>query len=295
MKRRLLVFGGSGFIGGNLIKMARLKGWDTHIASSNASSYVNWSKVDITNKFEVDKIIETVCPDAVINLAAISNVDMAEQEKEETWKVNVEGAKYIAQSCAIHNIKYIFFSSDAVFDGESNIYFEGDIPSPINYYGKTKAEAEKNVLETNPRSIVVRISTVMGFSVEGGKSFFGQLRDNLENGTEILCPTYEFRTPVDVLTLSECVLELVDAEFSGILHIGSTDSVSRYELTKRAALLMGYDGKLVKAQFAPEEKAKIACRHRNGIIDVSKAQVLLKTRLLSVNESIAKIIAPLEK
>lgn len=292
MKKKLLIFGGSGFIGVNLSKIAQVNGWDVHIASSSHKPdiNVNWIKVDITNQCQVNKTVEKVKPDAVVNLAAIANIDVAEQNKELAWKINVEGAKYIGKSCAVNRIKYIFLSTDAVFDGEKDMYFEEDVPQPINYYGKTKAEAEKNVLAICPSAVVVRISTAIGYNLTGGKSFLGQLIKNLDHGKEILCPNYELRTPIDVVTLSECILELGESEFSGILHIGSTDSVSRYELTKRAALIMGFDDKLVRASISVEIDKQIAPRHKNGVISVTKAQSLLKTRLLNVNESIQKIV-----
>lgn len=293
MVKKMVIFGGSGFVGGNLARTAQQKGWKVYIADSfyrPGLEGVEWETVNITEKETIDRVIEEIKPDAAVNVAAIADIDKAEQDKELAWKVNVEGARYIAESCSRHGIKYVFFSSDAVFDGKGYGYTEEDSPDPVNYYGKTKAEAEKAVLEAHPGAAVIRISLVAGFPVTGGNSFFAGLENKLKEGKEILCPIDEIRTPVDVMTLSECVLELAENSFSGILHIGATDSINRYELSKKAARMMGFDEKLVKPQTQQQDKPGRAPRHKNGIMDVSKAQKVLKTRLLDVEDGILRAI-----
>lgn len=291
--KKLVIFGGSGFVGGNMTVIAQKKGWKVYITDSfyrPGLENVEWKTVDITNAAEVEKAIEEIRPDAAVNVAAIADVDKAEQEKELAWNVNVIGAKNIAESCAKHGVKYVFFSSDAVFDGKGGNYKEEDLPAPVNYYGHTKAEAEKAVLESNPDAVVIRISLVIGLPVTGGNSFFRGLEKKLGEGTDILCPVEEVRTPVDVLTLSECVLELAESNYSGVLHIGSTSSINRFDLTKKAARLMGFDEGLVKTQNPQADKPGRAPRHKNGIICVTKAQGILKTKLLSVDDSICRAI-----
>ena len=291
--KKLMIFGGSGFVGGNITRVAQKKGWKVCIADSfyrPGLEDTEWKTVNITEKDAVDRIIEEVKPDAVINVAAIADIDKAEQDKKTAWKINVEGAEYIAESCARYGIKYVFFSSDAVFDGKGRDYSEVDIPNPVNYYGKTKWEAEKAVLSVNKGAAVVRISLVVGFPVTGGNSFLAGLENKLRSGSEIYCPGDEIRTPIDVLTLCECILELAENSYSGILHLGATNSIDRYELTRKFAGLMGFDEKLVKLKPVEENDTGRVPRHKNGIINVAKANSVLKTRLLSVDDSIIRAI-----
>ncbi len=291
--KKLMIFGGSGFVGGNMTKVAQKQGWRVIIADSfyrPGVDEVEWLTVDITDKEQIEKAIDVIKPQAVVNLAAIADIDKVENNKELAWSVNVTGAKNIAESCAKHGTKLVFFSSDAVFSGQGVDYREEDLPAPVNYYGYTKAEAEKAVLTAHPGAAVIRISLVMGFPVTGGNSFFESLRIKLENSVEILCPMSEVRTPVDVLTLSEVVLELAEDDYTGILHIGATDSINRYELTKRAAVMMGFSEDLVKLQTLEEIIPGRAPRHKNGIISVDKAQRVLETRILSVSEGISRVI-----
>jgi dTDP-4-dehydrorhamnose reductase len=149
-------------------------------------------------------------------------------------------------------------------------------------------EAEKDVLQACPSAAVIRISLVLGYPIESGNSFFANLQSKLKDGKNIPTPTYEIRTPVDVYTLSECVLELCENDYVGVLHIGATNSISRYDLTRQLAQRMGFDEKMIKPQTVPEVKAGRAPRHKNGIISVVKAQGLLKTKLLNTAESIQR-------
>ncbi len=110
----------------------------------------------------------------------------------------------------------------------------------------------------------------------------------LKAGQKIPAPKDEIRTPVDVITLSEAVLELAANDFSGIIHIGSTDHLDRYSLTRKIVRKMGYSSKIVVLPQPQTIQPDRAARHKNGIIEVTKAQGLLTTNLLSADESIQR-------
>lgn len=291
--KKIVVFGGNGFVGGNIAGTACKNGWKVYIASRSYTpglENVEWKCVDITQREAVFEIIERIKPDAVVNSAAIADIDKAEQNKELAWKINVEGALNIAEACNEFGVKYIFFSSDAVFDGKSDSYSEDDLPNPINYYGRTKAEAEKAVLKAFSKAIVIRISLVIGFSSKGGSSLFRTLKAKLSSEEDFFCPIDEIRSPVDVLTLSECILELCESDFSGMLHIASTDIVSKYGLARITARIMGLDEVLVKEQINSNNTAR-APRHKKGVLNIAKAQSMLRSKLISVEESIKRVVS----
>ena len=161
----------------------------------------------------------------------------------------------------------------------------------MNWYGRTKVEGERAVFAADPNAAAVRVSLALGFPVTGaGNSFFAGLEAKLREGREVPCPRDEVRTPVDVITLSQCVMELVSLRFSGIIHIGSTDHIDRLSLTRRAADLMGFPQTRIVAQETAAGHAGRAARHKNGKISVAKAQRLLKTPLLTVEKSIRRAI-----
>jgi dTDP-4-dehydrorhamnose reductase len=288
---KLLVLGGSGFVGGNIVQSS-LVGWEAAVFEKQRHpdlGSVLFREVDITDRGELLAAMDELRPDAVVNAAAISNIDFAEQNRDLAWRVNVTGAENAAEGCARLDARYVFFSSDAVFDGAAGPYREQDAVSPVNFYGKTKAEAEKAVLSIYPRTAVVRISLVVGYPVTGGNSFYPSLEERLRRGEEIRYPERELRTPVDVLTLAEAVLELGKNDVRGIIHIGSTGSVSRYELARMVAKEMGYSPDSIGPEKADAGPGR-APRHRNGVISVERARALLRTKMLSVEETVRRSV-----
>src|SRR5690606_24244444 len=139
-----LIFGGSDFIGGNIVYYAKLQGWKVFIADKRRNEKLKnifWYSINISNYKSVEQYIETIFPDVVVNTAAIADIDLSENNKEAAILTNVTGAINIAKACAKNKIKYIFFSSDAVFDGKQKNYSEESELGPMNFYGKTKAES----------------------------------------------------------------------------------------------------------------------------------------------------------
>jgi dTDP-4-dehydrorhamnose reductase len=296
--RTIVLFGGGGFVGGNIASLARRMGWRVVIADSAfrpGLGDMEWRSVDIADPGQVRALLTEVAAEVAVNVAAIADVDRAEREPDLARRVNVEGAKNVAEACASLGARYVFFSSDAVFDGARAPYAEEDPVAPVNHYGRTKAEAERAVLAACPSAVVIRISLVLGFPVTGGNSFYAALESKLAAGASVSCPVDELRTPIDVLTLAECVMELAGNGASGLLHLGATASISRYELTRRTALLLGYDAALAVAGAAQGAAAQGAAagrapRHTNGIIKVDKARRLLRTPMLGIDETIARAL-----
>jgi dTDP-4-dehydrorhamnose reductase len=291
MSGKLLVFGGGGFVGGNLCSLALGEGWEVHVADAtvrDALPGASWHAVDITRAEKVRALVSDVRPQAVVDLAAVADVDRAEREKDLARAINVDAARVIAAACAGAGARCIYFSSDAVFAGTAERYAEEDAPDPVNWYGRTKADGEQAVREACPRAVIVRISLVLGFPVTDGNSFLAGLEQKLAAGAPVACPTEEIRTPIDVLTLCACVLELCRPGFAGAIHLGATDSVDRFTLTRRAASLMGARETLVTAQQQGQPQVGRAARHRRGVLSVDKATRLLVTPLLDWERTLQK-------
>jgi len=291
MAGQLLVFGGGGFVGSNLCTLALARGWGVHVADAriwDALPGAAWHAVDITNAKEVRALVRALHPDAVVDLAAVADVDRAEREKDLARAVNVEAARVIAAACAAAGSRCVYFSSDAVFAGTAESYSEKDAQDPVNWYGRTKAEGERAVSGACTGAVIVRISLVLGFPVTDGNSFLAGLEQKLTKGVAVACPTDEIRTPIDVLTLCSCVLELCRPGIEGAIHLGATNSVDRYTLTRRAASLMGAEEALVTAQPPGQQQPGRAARHARGVISVDKARGLLATPLLDWEKSLQK-------
>src|SRR5690606_12551698 len=146
---------------------------------------------------EVKGFINNLRPDAVIHCGAYTAVDKAEEEREICWDVNVEGTKHLVHAVKEVQAKFMYISTDYVFDGRGDPPFkEDDTPNPIGYYGLTKYEGEKLVSSILDQWFIVRISWVFGVN---GNNFvktmlrLAETRKELNVvGDQIGSPTYTF-------------------------------------------------------------------------------------------------------
>ena len=289
--KSIMIFGGLGFVGSKLAKTAYEAGWKVFIADSRPGTEpytgIEADTVDITSQEMVKRYINEKSPDVIVNVAAISDIDKCEANQELATRINTDAAENIAKTCRELNGKYIFFSSDAVFDGKSNLYSENSPRKPLNYYGLTKMMAEDRILATGVKACILRLSLIIGFSSVDGNSFLASLKRKLENGQPVSVSD-EIRTPISVDILCSCILELAENDITGVIHIGSTDFIDKFALAKRAAVYMGYDPELILPVDA-ESMKKRAPRHKNGMLSVEKAKSLLKTKLVDTESELEQI------
>lgn len=271
-KPRLLVVGSKGFIGQHLINKAQGL-WDVFPADCQVdASEQGTFPVDITKAESVRELFQKVRPDAVVLLAAMSDIDRCEEHPDQAWEINVQGPENVVRSCAETGSRLLFVSSAAVFDGTQHGYKEEDQPHPLSTYGRTKHQAEMAISKVLPSSIIVRPALVLGFSRSAGtNAFLNRLAQALREGKAVHAPADEYRNPIDVTTLSKIIAELIQIpSASGIFHVGSLDSLSRYEMTRQLAEGMGFQD----SQVIPQTGSKPGRAARG------KAHLLLSERIL---------------
>ncbi len=290
MKPPLLVIGASGFVGSNL---ARAVGgaFDVWRGSRRAAAGSQSVAMDITDADSVRAAFDAAQPRFVALLAALSDIDRAERERDVATTINVQGAIHVAEACAASGTRLLYTSTDAVFDGERPPYRETDPPTPCNWYGQTKAEAEQAILERLPTAAIVRLSLVLGRSaLPGGNSYLEKVSGNLAAGNDIISPTYEFRNPLDVGTLCQMLLELVQNEHAtGVIHAGASDKMSRYELAKFIAKGLHADERLIVAQEQPV--ASRAPRGRDTFLATERLRELCQTPVPTCAEVVERALA----
>jgi dTDP-4-dehydrorhamnose reductase len=160
----------------------------------------------------------------------------------------------------------VHVSTDLVFDGTRGRYAEGDAVGAVGSYGRSKQEAERRVAAAHPAATLARTSLLYGGAEPGPQERLAR------DGTRFYVD--EIRSPAHVGDLADALLELLELDVPGPLHLGGADDVSRYEL----ALLLGADpARIERAQTAPD-------RARDVSLDSSRAAALLRTRLRGVRE-----------
>ncbi|MFZ0827045.1 MAG: SDR family oxidoreductase [Verrucomicrobiia bacterium] len=221
-------------------------------------------------------------PQLVIHCAAVSTLAGAQADPGLARRVNVEVTQLLAELAA--GGKFIFFSTDLVFDGRQGNYVETDAPNPLHFYGETKAAAEQVVLK-NPGHTVVRLSINGGISRPGNRGFNEQLRQAWKSGGTMKLFTDEFRSPLPAIETARAVWELAEKNCRGLFHVAGAEKLSRWQIGQ---LLAGRHPEL-KANLEPGSARDFAGPPRalNTSLNIAKVQKVLSMPLPGLAEWLA--------
>ena len=173
--------------------------------------------LDVSDPAAIDEVMAELEPEAVINCAAYSDVDGAEDDERAAMAVNDTGAALLAAGAARIGACILYPSSDYVFDGSKRTpYLEGDMPAPLGAYGRSKLGGEVSVAAANPRHFIVRASWLYG--VGGGNFVETMLRIGREQ-SEILVVSDQRGCPTSCVDLADAIVRLAETDDYGIHHI----------------------------------------------------------------------------
>ncbi len=184
--------------------------------------------LDITDERAVKKIISEYRPDIVMHNAAWTAVDKAEQFPEKVYEVNALGTKYIAEACKEIGAKLVYISTDYVFDGKGDKFYETDDKrSGLSVYGKTKAQGEDFVTAILDKYFIVRISWVFG---KNGNNFVKTMLKLAASGkTELNVVNDQVGSPTYTRDLATLLCDMIKTEKYGIYHATNEGVCSWYE------------------------------------------------------------------
>ena len=197
------------------------------------------SGVDIINQNEVSERIKASDAQLVLHLAAKTNVDRCEMDRNleqngETWKVNVDGTRNVANTCEQTGKKVIYASTDFVFDGTKDLYFETDIPNPKNWYAQTKYEGEKIIQELETPWIIARIAYPYRANFKK-PDFFRAILNKLKEGESVVGVADHIFTPTYVDDIATALDVLITGNSEGIFHVVGSQSLSPYDAANMIA------------------------------------------------------------
>ena len=279
MAGSLLVTGGSGYLGGELLRQARGRPLAAtyHSGSPDGPGSVDWTRLDVRDEDAVAGLVERVRPEVVIHTAY-------RQDGEGARQITVDGAAAVARAAAGAGARLIHLSSDVIFDGaKGSPYDEDDAPTPVTDYGQAKADAEDAVREAHPEALLVRTSLIYGgpepsrherLAIEAargeGQAFFDD----------------EVRCPVVVGDLASALLELAGRDETGILNVAGADEVSRWEFACLIASAAGLDAGRIRRTSIAESGLS---RPGNCTLTSRRAQGMLDTHLTGARERLGGV------
>jgi dTDP-4-dehydrorhamnose reductase len=191
---------------------------------SIAFSAPDESQLDITNPKVVDRVVDALKPDVIINCAAYNLVDKAEQDKDAAFAVNASGPGILAQASAKQKSILVHFGSDYVFDGlkENGLYTEDDAVNPLNEYGKSKLSGEQQVAQECEKHLILRLSWVFG---AGKQNFIYKLAAWAESSEYLKIACDEFSVPTSTETVVDFTLKALEQGVTGRYHL--TNKIGR--------------------------------------------------------------------
>ena len=278
---RVLITGSNGLLGQKLLYKLRKDSSVELFATSKGENRVSeknnytYFDLDITNKDAVTQLIASERPQVVINTAAMTNVDLCEDEKQACDALNVDAVQYLADACEKIDAHLIQISTDFIFDGEDGPYTEQDKPNPLSYYGLSKLKSEQLLQAHSVKWTVLR--TIIVFGV-GEKLSKGNIvlwaKGALEKGDPLNIIDDQFRAPTLADDLADICILAAKKKAYGIFNASGKDIMSIYEIVERIAKHYGNSTENLNKISTATLKQKAGRPPRTGfILDKSRNQL----------------------
>ena len=227
---KILITGKDGLVGNAACRIYRELG----------DNVVGFSKSDfnIADSSRALEILEQERPNVLLNCAAFTDVDGAEDNQELNDLVNATAPAALAETCRDLGIYFVTISTDYVFDGRfDGFYVESHLPNPLSKYGVAKLRGENSVLEKSPQAMVVRTGWVFG---KGGTNFLCVVPELIKEKKEFFAIKDSFGTPTFADDLVLKIRELIDVRANGLFHLSNSGSGTSYDgFAKTCAEFLG--------------------------------------------------------
>ncbi len=259
--KKILITGSTGFLGSRLAYYYKDK-YELLLPTH--------SELNVSREEAVKEYLEEYRPDVVIHCAALSNTWYCEQHPEESHRVNVQGTVKLAKACKQIGAKFVFMSSDQVYNGTPILgaLKEDDMLQPVNVYGRHKLEAEQRTLWNNPESVGLRLTWMYDLPDSPMKlntSILVNLRKAFNEGSTIKAATHEYRGVTNVWEVVRNIEDTISLP-GGIYNFGSGNNLNSHALFLKAAEAMGFNE---AAEWILADEERFSDHDRNLTMDCS--------------------------
>ncbi len=230
---KIAITGANGLIGSRIIEL---------LEDDFQFIPLSQKEMDITNINQVKSVLKNLNFDFFLHLAAYTNVAGAETNKDLCYKINVQGTKNVFEEVLNKKKKFIYISTDFVFDGKNPPYFEDSIPNPAGVYGNSKYQGEKIV---ENQAMIIRISYPYRASFERKRDFFRTFKTFLEEKKPLSMITNSLMTPTFIDDIAFGLKYLIKNYSSEIFHLVGSQALSPYQVAILIAEKFNLDKSLI--------------------------------------------------
>ncbi|WP_303235966.1 dTDP-4-dehydrorhamnose reductase [Methanosphaera cuniculi] len=281
---KFFITGGSGLLGERLATVADPD--DELILSHNSNKTPDTVKCDITNHDETYETIMKYDPDVIIHAAAMTNVDLCEDEIDQAYKINADATGNLAKIADENNMKIIYVSTDFVFDGKKGNYKEDDATNPLGIYAKSKYDGEVQLKQNTDNYAIGRVSVLYGWHQRS--NFTTWVIDELRKGNSINIVTDQINSPTYADNAAEALFKLAKSDKTGVYHTAGNDLISRYDFTLKIAEAFNLDSDLINP-ITSDKFVQKAPRPRDSSLNVKKIEDELDFRMETCCESLKRM------
>ncbi len=294
MKRVLLV-GGSGMLGSNMVvSNPAFDLYPTYLR--NRIAHPRAFQLDISDRDSVLKRVEAVKPEIIVHAGGMTKPTDCEKEPALAYRVNVEGTAHLVEAARGVGARFIFLSSDLVFDGNAEQYDEDSPTHPLSVYGHTKVQGEELVRTGSDDFAIVRTTVMYGWSSRYTESMAEWILSGLQEGQELNMYHDQYRQFVFINDLVAAVFELIDLEspLDETIHVAGPELLSRHEFAKRLAQTFGLPEKGIRSvPFDSTHQAAFTPKRLS--LDITKAARILKTSISGIDDGLRAMVALAEE
>ncbi len=289
-KQRLLVTGVTGLLGSALMREALSSydvwGWARRPHATPLPC--RFEAVDLLDEAAARRAAEAARPDVVIHAAALTSVDECESDPSAATAANVGGTRHLLEALRGHACRFVFISTDAVFDGRRGGYTENDAPAPLHIYGRTKLAAEETVLADRPEALVTR-TAFYGWNILPKESLGEWVLGRLRAGETVPGFTDLLFSPLLANHLARLLLTLTGSKASGVLHLASADGCSKFDFAVRLAAVFGFPPGRIVPRICGTGRL-VAARPQNVTLNAGRAATMLGRPLPTIEEGLREFL-----
>jgi dTDP-4-dehydrorhamnose reductase len=241
MKRKILVTGGAGMVGGVVSEVFA----DYEVLLTGVKKDGEIESMDILDNESVEKTMLEFAPDVVLHLAAITDLEFCEKNEDFTFEVNAKATQKLAENAKKVQAKFVYVSTANVFGGYKKSFFESDQKKPLNVYAKSKLKGEVLLEKTMDDFCIVRAGWMVGKNNIRDKKFLGKIVGVLKKNPEkisVVNDTFGSLTFADELL--DDIKWMIKHKKRGVFHSACIDLVTRYDMVQHATKLMNVSTKI---------------------------------------------------
>jgi len=248
---RAVVIGGSGQIGSWLLRVLSERGHNA-IGTYATVAFTNLVKLDAALQAEAAAWLTAQAPQVVFYPAGFTWVDGCERDKARAYAANLEEPLNLARAAAALGARFVYFSTDYVFDGVDGPYSENSPTNPLSVYGRSKRDAEIALEnELGEAQLTIRTSWVFGPERQG-KNFAYQLARTLGAGQPLVCPSDQISSPGYGPDVARAAVLMAEEKLSGLIHAVGPEVIDRVTFARAIASAFGFDPERIESRPTAE-------------------------------------------